>query len=173
MKIFIIGGKSGSGKTPLAKMIKDYYDKENKKSVITEYSKYLKLFAKEMVNWDFKEPKPRKFLQDMGMFIRKNIDPLFLINRMQEDLLVYEKYYDNVIISDARFIDELEVIKNKYPDTYTIHLINTNDNSLSESEKNHISEVSLDDYLDADYTIEISSIKELESEIETILEEVK
>ena len=173
MKIFIIGGKSGSGKTPLAKMIKDYYDKENKKSVITEYSKYLKLFAKEMVNWDFKEPKPRKFLQDIGIFIRKNIDPDFLINRMQEDLLVYEKYYDNVIISDARFIDELEVIKNKYPDTYTIHLINTNDNSLSESEKNHISEVSLDDYLDADYTIEISSIKELESEIETILEEVK
>ena len=173
MRIFIIGGKSGSGKTNLAKMIKDYYDKENKKSVITEYSKYLKLFAKEMVNWNFSEPKPRKFLQDIGIFIRKNIDPDFLINRMQEDLLVYEKYYDNVIISDARFIDELEVIKSKYPDTYTIHLINTNDNNLKDSEKNHISEISLDDYLEADYTIEISSLEELESEIETILEEIK
>lgn len=172
MKIFIIGGKSGCGKTKLAQMIKDFYDKQGKKSVITEFSKYIKLFAKEMVNWDYNEPKPRKFLQDMGMFIRKNIDNNFLINRMKQDLLVYEKYYDNVIISDARFIDEIESIKKDNPNTYTIHLINEKENNLSNDEKNHISETSLDDYI-ADYNIEINSLEELQVEIENILEEVK
>ena len=172
MKIFIIGGKSGSGKTNLAKMLKDYYDKQGEKSVITEYSKYIKIFAKEMIGWDGNDPKPRKFLQDMGMFIRKNIDSNFLIDRMKQDLLIYEKYFDNVIISDARFIDEIESIKKDNPNTYTIHLINTNENSLSEEEKNHISEVSLDDYV-ADYNIEISSLEELQVEMENILEEVK
>ena len=173
MRIFIIGGKAGSGKNLIAKMIKDYYDEIGNKSVITEYSKYLKLFAKEMINWNYEPPKPRKFLQDLGMEIRSDIDANFLINRMKQDLLVYERYFDNVIISDARFIEELEDIKKSYENVYTIHLISHIDNNLKEEKKNHISELSLDYYHTADYNIDINNLEELQNEVKKILEEVK
>ena len=171
--IFIIGGKAGSGKSELAKIIKKHYEKKGKKSVITEYSKYLKLYAKEMINWDYKEPKPRKFLQDIGQYVRKDIDNKFLIDRMKQDILVYQKYFDVIIISDARFIDELEDIRNEYPDTYTIHLINNSENNLNVKEKNHISELALDNYMGFDYTIRINTIEELNKEIEIVLEVIK
>ena len=45
MKIFVVGGKSGSGKNEVAKMIEEFYIYKLKKCVTTEFSKYIKLFA--------------------------------------------------------------------------------------------------------------------------------
>ena len=42
MRIFVIAGKSGSGKNTTAKLIKKYYDTKGQKTIITEFSKYLK-----------------------------------------------------------------------------------------------------------------------------------
>ena len=36
-----------------------------------------------------------------------------LINRIKEDIKVYEYFFDVIIISDARFKSEIENIKNK------------------------------------------------------------
>ena len=49
MKIFVVGGKSGSGKNEVAKMIEEFYTYKLKKCVVTEFSKYIKLFAKELI----------------------------------------------------------------------------------------------------------------------------
>ena len=108
MKIFLIAGKAGSGKSEVADIIKNYYEEENKKVVVTEYSKYLKLYAKEILAWNGEEPKPRSFLQDLGVTIRENMDdPLFLIRRMIEDIRIYDLYSDIVIISDVRLKKEI------------------------------------------------------------------
>ena len=40
MRLFVIGGKSGSGKSALAKLIKEHYNKLGEKTIITEFSKY-------------------------------------------------------------------------------------------------------------------------------------
>ena len=45
MKIFLISGKSQSGKGEVARIIKNYYNQKHQKSIITEYSKYIKLFT--------------------------------------------------------------------------------------------------------------------------------
>ena len=50
MRLFVIGGKSGSGKSTLAKLIKEHYNKLGEKTIITEFSKYLKLYAYEMIS---------------------------------------------------------------------------------------------------------------------------
>ena len=50
MKIFLVAGKAGSGKGEVSKIISDYYNKKGYKTVISEFSKYLKLYAKEMIN---------------------------------------------------------------------------------------------------------------------------
>ena len=170
MRIFVIGGKAGSGKNTVAEYIKEYYDSKNEKSIITEYSKYIKLFAKEMLNWDYKEPKPRKFLQDMGELARKTITADVFVRRMQEDILIYQKYYQNIIISDARLIPELTLMKVKYPKCYLIHVIGSEKENLTEEEKNHITELELDNYKDFDYEIINNDLDKLKEEVNTILE---
>ena len=86
MKIFVVGGKSGSGKNEVAKMIEEYYIYNLKKCVITEFSKYLKVFAKELTDWDgVSQAKPRDFLQEFGEVIR-NYDKSFCTKRMIEDI---------------------------------------------------------------------------------------
>ena len=117
MKIYLVAGKSGSGKGEVAKIIREYYLSKGRKPIITSFSKYIKMYAKEIIGWDGSEPKPRKFLQDLGVTIRENIDmPLFFLNRMIEDIKVYNLYFDTVIIDDVRLpieIDELNQLEDK------------------------------------------------------------
>ena len=84
MKIYMIAGKAGAGKNTTANYIKEYYEQNGKKTVITEVSKYLKLYAEEIVGWDRKrETKPRTFLQSVGDFVRKEaFTDTFFIDRI-------------------------------------------------------------------------------------------
>ena len=173
MRLFIIGGKANVGKNTLAKYIKEYYDEKDEKSIITEYSKYIKLLADEMIDWEAKNKKPRKFLQDLGAEYRKLIDPYVFINRMKDDILILQKYYQNIIICDARLIPELTLMKTKYPNCYTIHLTSNQDNDLSEEEKNHITEIELDNYKNFDYELKNTDLRKLKTDINYILDDLK
>ena len=175
MRIFLLAGKARSGKSEVAKAIKKYYDEKNQKTVITEYSKYVKLLAKEMTDWDGgSATKPRKFLQDMGTFIRKNLNmPDFLLTRMKDDLKIYEKFFDNVIISDVRFPIEIDEIKKRNLEAYSIFIINEHGNyDLSIEESNHETEHALDNYTDFDYVIVNDTKEELEQKLKEILNEL-
>ena len=98
MKIFVIAGKAGSGKGEVSRLIKEYYTYKMQNTVITEYSKYLKNFAIELSDWDGNpNNKPRKYLQELGDKIRR-YDNKFFINRMVEDIKIYEEFVDNVVI---------------------------------------------------------------------------
>ena len=108
MKVILISGHAGSGKNEVANILKKYL----KNTVITNFSKYIKLFALEFSDWDGRDiTKPRTFLQNMGDKLRA-IDENFLTNRMFEDFKVYESNFDYVIVSDVRLVHELEYIKN-------------------------------------------------------------
>lgn len=173
MKLFIIGGKANVGKNILAKYIKEYYDEKNQKSIITEYSKYAKLYAYEMVGYTKEKKKPRKLLQELGELARKSIDNNVFIERMQQDIIIYQKYFKNIIICDARLIPEITVMKTKYKDCYTIHLLGKKDESLDEEEKNHITEIEFDNFNDFDYTLENNSLEQLKNNIYSILDDIE
>lgn len=168
MKVIILSGKAESGKSITADIIKNKIDK---KTIIISYASYLKEYAKNIINWDLNEAtKPRTFLQELGDLV-KEIDSKFLINRIIEDIEVYKNYFDVIIISDARFLDEIELIKEKY-DSIVIR-INGNTNHLTEKEKNHNTEISLDNYHNYDYVIDnIGTKEELENKIENVLEDI-
>ena len=169
MRVFIIGGKANTGKNSLAKMIKEYYDNIDQKSIITEYSKYVKLMANEMLDLRDKK-KPRSFLQSLGEEFRKTISPNVFVERMKEDILIYQKYYDNIIICDARLIPELTLMKTKYPKCYTIHLISDKKSTLTKEEQKHITETEFDNYNNFDYTIINTNKSDLKRQIFRILE---
>lgn len=173
MRIFVIGGKSGSGKDTVAKIIKKYYDNQNEKTIITGFAKYIKLYAYEFLGKYDNNNKPRKFLQDMGEKIRKEVREDFFINRLKEDIEVYKMFYDNVVIADARLISEIESFKEYYLDCTTIHINSIKENNLKDELKYHKTEIELDDYMYFDYNIEYVSEKQLLDDVEKILEEVK
>ncbi len=175
MKIYLVAGKSGSGKNTVARIIQEFYQNQNKKALITEYSKYLKLYAKEILNWQGEEPKPRKFLQDTSITIRDNLDkPLMLVNRMLEDILIYSLYVDVVIISDVRYPEEITEIKNRYPDTTSIYVINQfAPSKLTLEEQTHITETAFEEYTDFDLTITNDDLNKLPEKIYNFLKEEK
>ena len=171
MRLFLISGKAGSGKNEVAGIIKEYLPK----TVITSLSKYIKLFAIEMTEWKYDDEnnKPRTFLQTMGDELR-SIDQNFLTKRIYEDIDLYKKYYDNVVLSDVRLINELFYFKEKE----NIEVITIRVNSLeskrelSNEEKNHLTEIELDNY-EFDYIIENDFNSDLKDKVISILKGLK
>lgn len=167
-KIYIISGKSGSGKTEAVGLIKK--NCKEKKVIDLAYSYTIKHYAKQIIGWDGSEDtKPRSFLQNLGVeLIKEQIDSNLVINRMIEDIKVYSYFFDFIIISDARFIEEIECIKNNFKDVTVIRLIGK-ENKLSKEEKTHISETALDNYNNYDYIINNDLI---ESDLEQSLRDI-
>lgn len=169
MNIYLICGKAGSGKTKVANII----HQKIKKSVISNLSKYIKLFALEMTNWDgTDENKPRTFLQNMGDKLRA-IDEYFLPKRMTEDIKIYQEYYDTLIISDVRLIKEIEYFKNNPRlNTKTIYVKSPKSyRNLTLQEQQHLTETELDTYNKFDYIIENDENNNLEEIIEKIIKD--
>jgi len=165
MNIYLIAGKAGSGKNYVANLLKEKLPS----SIITSLSKYIKLFAIEMGLWDGNDNnKPREFLQNTGDLMRA-VDPNFLTKRLLEDIKIYEKLnITNVIVSDVRLINEIEYLTKNLDNTITIR-INSLDNKrkLTDKEKNHLTEIELDNYKNFDYIL--NNNDEINKEIDKII----
>ncbi len=172
-KIFIVSGKASSGKDLVSDIIcKNHQDKKCKK---LSYAYYLKQYVKNITGWDgSEETKPRDLLQSIGIDLLKNkIDNKFLINRMCEDIKVYSYFYDVIVITDARLLDEIEVIKNTFSNVTTIRVNRNIENNLTSEQKKHITETNLDNYQNFDYIIENNGdYNKLVIDTKRILEEV-
>jgi len=171
--IFILSGKAKSGKDQVADIITNYY--HNKKVIKISYSYYLKDYLKRMDLWDGREDeKPRHLLQTIGIdLIKDKIDKNFLIKRVCEDIKFFSYFYDIIIVTDARMIDEIEIPKSLFERITTIRIEkNNHDNGLSLKEKEHITEIGLDNYRNFDYIIQNSDNKTIDK-IKEILKELE
>ena len=171
MKVFLLSGKAGSGKNEVATIIKENLEK----TVITAFSKYIKLYALEFTDWDGRDiTKPREFLQGMGDKLR-SIDENFLTDRLIQDFAVYRNTFENVIISDVRLPHEIEYIKaNCNEDVYAIRVNSTkNKRNLNDKEKSHHTELDLDNYDKFDFIIENNFDETLTENVKKVLEEIK
>ena len=172
-KIFIISGKAGSGKDEVADIIKKIYKEMKCKKL--SYAYYLKQYVKDITGWDGNnETKPRDLLQSIGIdLLKEKIDSQLLIRRLCEDIEVYSYFYDVLIVTDARLIEEVEVPKSKFFNITTIRIDRNIDNKLSSKQKEHITEVGLDNYNNFDYKIEnYENYDKLVSNVEKIIKEV-
>lgn len=174
MKIFLIAGKAGSGKNVVAKLIKEYYVYKLEECAITSYSKYIKNFALELTDWDGNEnTKPREFMQNLGDEMRK-IDPDFLVSNMIKDITIYQKHVENLVISDVRMPNEIDMIKTAFDNVYAIYVVNQfSESKLTLKQQAHITENALEGYNDFDYVIANDELDKLKEKVFKILDEVK
>lgn len=156
-KIILISGKAENGKTTAANFIKEMLEKEGYRVVITRYAKYLKEIAKDYCGWNGeKDEAGRTLLQQLGTEIirQKMHKPDFHVGRVCEDIEIASDFVDYVIIDDVRYPNEIYYPLAKFGDdkifTYRVNRINEDgtpyQNSLSEEQKNHLSETALDHF---------------------------
>ena len=178
MKVFLISGKARNGKDTMANFIVDYYAKNNKKTVKTGYAKYIKMFATELTDWDGSEETKseyRSFLQDLGtQVIRQKMNrPDFFVKRMVEDIFVYENYVEAVIIADVRFPIEIDYLKERFDDVYSIRVIRPDfESELNKKQLAHETEISLNDEGDYDEVIINTTLEEFEKETIKLIERI-
>jgi len=128
-----------------------------------------------MTGWDLsEETKPRELLQQLGTgVIREYLkkDDLF-INRMIDDIDVFSCFYDAIIISDVRLKKEINDLKKAFPLLKSIHILRPNfDNGLTPEQKNHKTEIDLDDFNDFDIEVVNTTFENLEKDAEKIYKE--
>lgn len=151
-KLIILSGKARCGKDTALAIIKEYY--QDKKCMTVSYAYYLKDYLKRMGLYDDLE-KPRTLMQEFGATLKNELGELFLINRTMEDIRVFKEHYDIIVITDARFVQEIEIPKQSFPNVVTIRIERPNfDNGLLVTEKNDITETALDTYHQFDYVIQ-------------------
>ena len=170
-KIFLLSGKARSGKNEISKIIENSYS--NKKCITISFGYYIKDYAKRISDWDGREEtKPRELLQHLGIeLVRNKINKRLFIDRILQDIEIFSYFYDIIIISDVRLLDEITTLKEKYPNSVSIRVVRNNyENNLTEKQKNHLTETDLDQYTDFDYIVE--NDENLEEKIIKILSEV-
>lgn len=178
IKIYLVCGKARHGKDTVAEIIKSHYEGQGLKAINDFYSYYMKDYAKRITGWSGAddETKPREFLQQFGTnLVRNQIDDDLFINRMIEDIKIFDYFYDVIIISDGRLVKELDRIRDEFHNVTIIRVNRPNfDNGLTEEQKKHITETGLDNYSNYDYVIENdSTIESLKEKVEKIIMEVK
>ncbi len=175
--VFMLCGKARCGKDTVAELIQKYYEEKEVKAIITSFSKYIKMYAKEITNWDGSEAtKPRTLLQELGTeIVREKLGKTNIYaERVADDIDVYFYYGDIVLIKDVRFPHEIETIKNKFKDTIVIRINREVETDLNQKQLNHVSELALDTYSNYDYIIDNSgTLDDLNHNVRSILEGIK
>lgn len=171
-KLYLMCGKARHGKDTFSGYLKEAYEKNGKKLIVTQLSKYIKYYAREMTGWNLtEEDKPRALLQELGtQVIREKLckEDLF-IKRIIDDVDVFACFYDAIVISDVRLKKEVEDLRKAFPDLVAIHIERPNfDNGLTEEQKRHKTEIDLDDYDKFDVNIINTTLDKLKEDAEKL-----
>ena len=176
-RLYLICGKARHGKDTFSSYLKDAYEENGKKLIVTQLSKYIKYYAREMTGWNLtEEDKPRALLQELGtQVIREKLgkDDLF-IKRIIDDVEVFSCFYDAVAISDVRLKKEVDDLREAFPDLVAIHIERPNfDNGLTEEQKRHKTEIDLDDYDKFDVKIVNTTLDKLKEDAKNLYTKIE
>lgn len=174
-RLYLMCGKARHGKDTFSAYLKEAYEENGKKLIVTQLSKYIKYYAREMTGWNLtEEDKPRALLQELGtQVIREKLgkEDLF-IKRIIDDVDVFSCFYDAIVISDVRLKKEVEDLRVAFPDLVAIHIERPDfDNGLTEEQKNHKTEIDLDDYDKFDVNIINTTLEKLKEDARKIYTE--
>ena len=147
--VILLSGKSGSGKDFIANIMKQQLEENGNKVLVTHYADLLKYILKTFFNWDGqKDEKGRALLQRVGTDVIRRQEPDYWVNFVSQMISFFYNEWDYILIPDARFPNEIEVIKNNHNvNTITIRIHRPNYKSkLTLKQQQHPSETSLDNY---------------------------
>ena len=175
--IILIGGRARSGKSSLALYLKQEYQNQSKKVIMSPYTKYLKQYITEVTEKPIDDDnKPRDLLQQISSkIIKKELNNKdFFIRRQIEDLEVYSYFADVILIADVRFPEEIKRIKDHFSNVVSIGVVRENYISiLTEEQQQDITETALDNYHDYDFQVINNEIEDLKIIAQEIIQKIE
>jgi len=165
-KVITFSGKARHGKDTSVRILKNILASKNKRPLAINYTDYLKFAAEKYLGWDGeKDEAGRSFLQFLGVEKIKPLYPTFWVDTVIRIVEIIGYDFDFVLIGDCRFEHDVTRWTDENYSVLPFHVERLNfENDLTEEQKNHATEVSLNDYEFADY-ISAGSVEELEAEI--------
>ena len=152
----ILSGKSGSGKDMMAQFMKEELAKHNKETLIIHYADAVKWICRDFLGWDGKKDEAgRSLLQLVGTDIVRAKHPNFWTAIVVGLIQSFEPYndFDVAIIPDARFPNEVDISLENLKNSVCVRIERKNSDGtdwinpvLTEEQRNHPSETSLDNY---------------------------
>lgn len=172
MKIITIAGKAQHGKDTAAELLKNKLEVcKEKKVLLTHYADLLKYVCEKFFGWNGKKDEAgRSLLQYVGTEVIRSVEPDYWVDFIKSILNMFPDNWDYVIIPDTRFPNEIDNLKDDF-DVVAVRVVRPNfDNGLTDEQKQHKSEVALDDYA-FDYIIENSgNLNDLATEVTRLIE---
>lgn len=145
MRIILISGSAGSGKDTVGEILRDAYEGDGYKVLITHFADLVKYVAGNFYDWNgVKDIHGRSILQKVGTDIVRKWNEDYWVDFLIDMLSLFGGRYDFVLIPDARFPNEVAKIKEKWPDTIHLRVERHNFKThLTEEQQRHASETAL------------------------------
>jgi dephospho-CoA kinase len=164
LKIIVVNGKGGSGKTTMEKYFADLADSMGDKTAFTSMVKEVKNIANRCGWTGAKEDKDRKFLADLKDLLEDYNDLPF--ESVLNDILRAERDHCGYIFVDAREPKDIDRLKEMGLNIYTILVIREETNR----EYNNHADDEVFDY-NYDYILEnTGTLNDLKKSTETIFQ---
>ncbi len=147
-KIYLISGKSGSGKSEFAKTASDILSARGKKVLVAAFGDLVKHVARTFFGWDGKKNEAgRALLQKIGTDEVRGHYKKFWAVYLAALIDIFQDEWDYIFVHDVRYKNEIEVMQEFLPQrVITIRVDRNITNSLTEEQRNHSSETELDNY---------------------------
>ena len=179
----IISGKAGSGKDQTAQFMKEELEKHGKKVLVIHYGDAVKWVLRDYFNWDGKKDVVgRTLLQYIGTDVVRAKLPNFWTGIVVGLLQTFEPYndFDIALVPDARFPNEVDIALQNLQNCVVVRVNRRNPDgsdwinpNLTEEQRNHPSETSLDNYA-FDYVIHNDEgLELLQESAQTVLKDLK
>lgn len=156
MKCIVISGKAGHGKDMTAYFMKEELEARGFKTLTIHYGDAVKWVLRDYFDWDGnKDEYGRHMLQYIGTDVVRKNHPNFWTKIVAKLLSAFdkEKLFDAALVPDARFENEVQITMETIPDSICVRVQRENPDgtewinpTLTEEQRQHPSETSLDDY---------------------------
>ncbi len=147
MRVICISAKARHGKDTAAEMIKYYLECKGQRVLVTHFADLLKFICTKFFNWNgLKDEAGRTLLQYIGTDVVGTKNPAYWAEFIVSILRMFENEWDYVLIPDCRYPIEVETVRKSF-ETCILRVERPNfDNGLTVTQKNHPSEVDMDNY---------------------------
>lgn len=156
MQIIGISGKAEAGKSTLANILKEQLELQGHRTLLINYGDFVKFIAEKYYFWNGeKDEGGRTLLQHIGTKQgREKVDINIWVDMVINTVLVAQDDFDFAIVADCRFPNEFKRWEEFNIPITKIRISRPLEQSkLTEVQKQHASETSLDDYRDWDLFI--------------------